>query len=72
MFSYGSGLAATMFSLRVAQSTQQLAEKLNLVQRLDSRTAVAPADFEKVCLLVDDLFTLGYDVARRNPQSQGI
>lgn len=48
MFSYGSGLASSMFSLRVAGSVAPLIAALNLPERLAARTAVDPADFEKV------------------------
>ena len=48
MFSYGSGLASSMFSLRVAGPIGRIVSALNLNERLDSRTAVEPAEFEKV------------------------
>lgn len=53
MFSYGSGLAASMFSLKVG-STQAVKDRLNLIARtadidarLDARTQVAPAIFNE-------------------------
>lgn len=48
MFSYGSGLASSLFSLRVVGSIKAIAEHLNVRQRLAQRTAVAPADFTRV------------------------
>ncbi len=48
MYSYGSGLAATMFSIRVVRSVAPMAEKMGLVQRLSERIAIPPADFEQV------------------------
>lgn len=47
-FSYGSGLAATMFSLHVVGPVDHIAEKLNLQQRLDERVAVSPTEYTEV------------------------
>lgn len=47
MFSYGSGLASSLFSLRIASSIKQIAEHLNVRQRLAQRVAVAPAEFTR-------------------------
>lgn len=51
VFSYGSGLASSMFSLKVVGDTTELAEKLNLQERLDSRRVVAPEVYDELCLL---------------------
>ncbi|KAI8322832.1 hydroxymethylglutaryl-CoA synthase [Martensiomyces pterosporus] len=48
LFSYGSGCAASMYSFRVRGSTSEIAEKLELAKRLDSRIEVSPAEFEKI------------------------
>ncbi|KAL2438586.1 Hydroxymethylglutaryl-CoA synthase [Exophiala dermatitidis] len=51
VFSYGSGLASSMFSLRVVGDTTEMVEKLNLQQRLDSRRVVPPETYDDMCLL---------------------
>lgn len=51
IFSYGSGLASSMFSLKVNGSTQEMVEKMNLHERLDSRRTVAPEVYDEVSLL---------------------
>jgi len=50
VFSYGSGLTATMFSLRVrdAEATVAMAARINLKQRLADRKLCTPAEFEDV------------------------
>ncbi|RKP06999.1 hydroxymethylglutaryl-coenzyme A synthase N terminal-domain-containing protein [Thamnocephalis sphaerospora] len=48
LFSYGSGSAATMFSLIVRGDTDAIAKHVNIVERLAARTEVAPVDYEKV------------------------
>ena len=48
LFSYGSGLAASMFSLTVRGPTDALARNLNLKARLAQRTAIEPAEFDEV------------------------
>ncbi|CAK4034453.1 hydroxymethylglutaryl- synthase [Lecanosticta acicola] len=47
MFSYGSGFASTMFSLRVAGNTQKLRESLNLLQLLKNRRTASPKACEE-------------------------
>lgn len=60
MFSYGSGLASSMFSLRVVAPVTFLAEKLNIRARLAQRIVVSPAEFSQVligCSLNDAFFS---------------
>jgi hydroxymethylglutaryl-CoA synthase len=51
VFSYGSGLASSMFSLRVKGSTKEIAEKIDLHKRLESRRVVAPEVYDEMCNL---------------------
>ena len=51
VFSYGSGLAASMFSLKVVGDTTEMVEKLNLQERLDARRVVAPEVYDEMCML---------------------
>jgi hydroxymethylglutaryl-CoA synthase len=48
VFSYGSGLAASLFSLKVAGSTETIAKILNLKERLAARKTVAPEVYDQV------------------------
>ena len=48
IFSYGSGLASSLFSLKVVGDTTEMAEKLDLQQRLDARKVVAPEVYDEV------------------------
>ena len=48
LFSYGSGLASSLFSLTVRGCTQQMAEKLNLTERLAARVIAPPEDYDSV------------------------
>jgi hydroxymethylglutaryl-CoA synthase len=51
IFSYGSGLAASMFSLKVRGNTEELANKVDLHTRLDSRRTVEPQVYDDMCNL---------------------
>ncbi|EFR02243.1 hydroxymethylglutaryl-CoA synthase [Nannizzia gypsea CBS 118893] len=51
LFSYGSGLASSMFSLRVKGNTDEMVSKLNLIQRLDARKAESPEFYDEMCRL---------------------
>jgi len=48
MFSYGSGLAATMFSLHINGKVEQIAKHANVKQRLSQRTEVSPQEYTKI------------------------
>lgn len=51
LFSYGSGLASSLFSVRVRGSTEEMKSKLNLQQRLSARHVVAPEMYDAMCNL---------------------
>lgn len=65
MFSYGSGSAATMFSLRITSSLEYIRERVNLIKRLESRTSVAPEYYTKVTRLLN----ADYEISRNYGQS---
>lgn len=50
MFSYGSGLASTLFSLRVVGDTSEIAEKADLKNRLSKRVFKTPEEFTETLL----------------------
>ncbi|RFU35400.1 hypothetical protein B7463_g992, partial [Scytalidium lignicola] len=51
VFSYGSGLASSMFSLKVNGSTKIFQEVLNLNERLAARKVVPPQTYDDMCEL---------------------
>jgi len=51
IFSYGSGLASSLFSLKVRGSTKEMVEKLDIHKRLESRRVVAPEVYNEKCNL---------------------
>ena len=53
MFSYGSGLASTLFSVKVIGDTSEMRSALNIAQRLEERLLIDPASFEKVSHVVN-------------------
>eukprot|EP01128_Nolandella_sp_AFSM9_P006959 TRINITY_DN3692_c0_g1_i1.p1 TRINITY_DN3692_c0_g1~~TRINITY_DN3692_c0_g1_i1.p1 ORF type:complete len:454 (+),score=68.11 TRINITY_DN3692_c0_g1_i1:47-1408(+) len=57
MFSYGSGLAATMFSFRVKSSVSQIVKEVDLNRRLAQRIFVAPKDFHAALAIREERFT---------------
>ena len=66
LFSYGSGLASSMFMLRASQdaspgsSLDRLVTSLgDLHTRLDSRLKTSPAEFEKTMKLREETHHLG-------------
>lgn len=48
VFSYGSGLASSLFSLKVVGSTENMSKTVNLKERLEARQVLAPEFFEEV------------------------
>ncbi|KAK6341149.1 hypothetical protein TWF696_008236 [Orbilia brochopaga] len=51
MFSYGSGLASSLFSIRAREGTEELKEKLDFHQRLADRAVVDPSVYDSTMLL---------------------
>ncbi|KAI5805490.1 hydroxymethylglutaryl-CoA synthase [Peziza echinospora] len=51
VFSYGSGLASSFFSLTVKGDTSALHNSINLQERLDARRVVDPQVFDDLCVL---------------------
>jgi len=51
VFSYGSGLASSLFSLKVSGPTDVFQEKLNLKERLAARRTLAPEVYDEMCEL---------------------
>ncbi|KEQ75119.1 hydroxymethylglutaryl-CoA synthase [Aureobasidium namibiae CBS 147.97] len=56
MFSYGSGLASSLFSFRVVGETKHIRQALDLEARLAARTRCTPADFEASLALREDAY----------------
>lgn len=48
LYSYGSGLAASMISFRILDNTTNIKEKLNLRERLAARIHSKPEEFAEV------------------------
>jgi len=51
MFSYGSGLASTMFSLQINSSVAQIANTFDFKTRIGARTRITPEEFTKMLAL---------------------
>jgi hydroxymethylglutaryl-CoA synthase len=56
IFSYGSGLAASLFSLKVNGSTEVIQKTLNLKERLAARQTVAPEVYDAVRLIYNNIW----------------
>ena len=50
IFSYGSGLASSFFTLKVKGSTKEMVEKLDVHNRLESRKTVPPQVYDDVSI----------------------
>ncbi|KAH8704393.1 hydroxymethylglutaryl-coenzyme A synthase C terminal-domain-containing protein [Phaeosphaeriaceae sp. PMI808] len=51
LFSYGSGIASTLFTMQVVGDISQMVEKVDLFARLDQRHIANPEEYEKACKL---------------------
>ncbi|KAF2225534.1 hydroxymethylglutaryl-coenzyme A synthase C terminal-domain-containing protein [Elsinoe ampelina] len=51
IFSYGSGLASSLFSLKIKGSVEEIQKKLDLQARIDGRRVVAPEVYDEMCNL---------------------
>ncbi|KAL3420773.1 hydroxymethylglutaryl-synthase [Phlyctema vagabunda] len=48
VFSYGSGLASSLFSLKVVGSTEAIKKAINLQERLSARTVLPPQEYDEM------------------------
>ncbi len=48
MFSYGSGMAASMYMLTVGKSYRELHHRSQFIDRLNARISVAPEDYDVI------------------------
>lgn len=51
LFSYGSGLAASFFSMRINGSTEHISKVLDIPNKLAARRALSPEQYEAVSIL---------------------
>ncbi|KAL7274115.1 3-hydroxy-3-methylglutaryl coenzyme A synthase [Rhizina undulata] len=51
LFSYGSGLASSLFSFKIKGDISEISAKLNLKQRLEARRVVEPQIYDDMCTL---------------------
>ncbi|KAL1993643.1 hypothetical protein VTN49DRAFT_2312 [Thermomyces lanuginosus] len=51
VFSYGSGLASSIYSLKIVGDVSDIAKKLDLHNRLNARRVVSPQEYDDMCLL---------------------
>jgi len=56
LFSYGSGLASSLFSIKVEGLVSPIVERINLKNRLAQRTAVPPKDFHATLKAKEEKF----------------
>ncbi|PYI20379.1 hydroxymethylglutaryl-CoA synthase [Aspergillus violaceofuscus CBS 115571] len=56
LFSYGSGLASTLFTLAVRGDTSVMAQRLDLHSRLAARVSAAPEVWDEMCRLREAAF----------------
>jgi hydroxymethylglutaryl-CoA synthase len=51
LFSYGSGLASSLFSAHIVGDVSHIVKNLDLKNRLDSRTVLDPQAYDDMCKL---------------------
>ncbi|KAL8721389.1 MAG: hypothetical protein Q9225_001936, partial [Loekoesia sp. 1 TL-2023] len=51
MFSYGSGAASTLFSLKVTGDLTKMVQKIDLMHRLEQRHISTPEEYDEACAL---------------------
>ncbi|KAE8143184.1 hydroxymethylglutaryl-coenzyme A synthase C terminal-domain-containing protein [Aspergillus pseudotamarii] len=51
LFSYGSGITSTLFTLQVVGDVSAIIDKINLFARLEARRVASPQEYEEACQL---------------------
>lgn len=60
MFSYGSGIASTLFTLQVVGDISGIIDKVDLMARLKARRVASPQEYEEVCSFLPMTSRLGH------------
>mmetsp|Transcript_36292 Transcript_36292/g.95077 ORF Transcript_36292/g.95077 Transcript_36292/m.95077 type:complete len:488 (-) Transcript_36292:105-1568(-) len=68
LFSYGSGLAATQFSIKFEKSVEDIAAKADVANRLAARTEVTPEEFTRLLEVREKNYTM-FDYVPEEPVS---
>jgi hydroxymethylglutaryl-CoA synthase len=55
VFSYGSGLASSFYSIRVRNSVEEIASKMDIKNRLENRRIVEPQVYDEVCNILTSM-----------------
>ncbi|KAI9792840.1 MAG: 3-hydroxy-3-methylglutaryl coenzyme A synthase [Peltula sp. TS41687] len=69
VFSYGSGLASSFFSLKVVGDVSVMKEKVNLHERLDARRTVPPEQYDEMCVLREKAHLQKNYTPKGNPEN---
>jgi hydroxymethylglutaryl-CoA synthase len=69
LFSYGSGLASSLFSFKVKGDVSNLQKQLDIQSRLDARRVVAPEVYDEVCSLMCLILSIDH-VTNSSPDVQ--
>lgn len=56
LFSYGSGLASSLFTMQVVGDVSEMVEKVDLFARLDRRHVAKPEEYEEACRMREDAY----------------
>ncbi|KAH8808791.1 hydroxymethylglutaryl-coenzyme A synthase C terminal-domain-containing protein [Xylogone sp. PMI_703] len=56
IFSYGAGLASSLFSATIKGDISHIVRKVNLKERLNARTVLSPAIYDEICLLREEAY----------------
>ncbi|RJE20949.1 hypothetical protein PHISCL_06713 [Aspergillus sclerotialis] len=64
MFSYGSGIASTLFTLKVVGDVSGIIDKIDVIAKLKARRVASPQEYEVACRMRDD----GYGAANFTPR----
>lgn len=72
VFSYGSGLASSMFSLRVRGCTREMRDRLDLKNRLAARRTVEPQVYDDVSLFSLFFFPFSHSSTISSPSSSSV
>lgn len=58
MFSYGSGMAATMYSLKVNSSVFHISKTANIISKLKERVVYTPEQYSQVFYFIFFFFKI--------------
>ena len=58
MFSYGSGVTSTLFTIKINENLDYIKEKMKIDEKFEKRIKISPEEFDKIMHKKETLYNM--------------